>query len=226
MNKKAVIHLTLLTILLNVSGAEDKSSDEEEKLKCANLVYAVSKSSVCFSDQFLATVSRETNCQPERRFTAVRLADEEMFRYPFAIMTGEGSFTLTEKERQVLKSYLMRGGFLLASAGCSSRPWDQSFRQEIRRIFPDKSLAKIRLEHPIFHTVFDIRAILLKKGGSTELEGLEIEGKVVLIYSSEGLNDTGNAGQDGNRKCCCCGGNEIKNSHEINVNIFTYALTH
>ena len=120
----------------------------------------------------------------------------------------------------------LRGGFLLASAGCSSRPWDQSFRQEMRRIFPGRNLTKIGMDHPIFHTVFDIRAVTLKQGGTTQLEGLEIEGKIVVIYSSEGLNDTGNAGQDGSRKCCCCGGNEIKNSQEINVNIFTYALTH
>ena len=225
MNRRAV-YLILPIALLSVSGAQNRSSEEEEKLKCANLVYAVSKSSVCFSDQFLATVSRETNCQPERRFTPVKLAEEDVFRFPFAIMTGEGAFGLTERERHVLKSYLMRGGFLLASAGCSSAPWDQSFRQEIRRIFPDKKLTKIGMDHPIFHTVFDVQSVMLKKRGTTRLEGLEIEGKIVLIYSPEGLNDTGNAGQDGGRKCCCCGGNEIKNSQEINVNIFTYALTH
>lgn len=225
MNRK-VIGLILPIALLCVSGAKNPSAEEPEKLKCANLVYAVSKSSVCFSDQFLATVSRETNCQPERRFTAVKLAEEDVFRFPFAIMTGEGAFSLTERERQVLKSYLTRGGFLLASAGCSSAPWDQSFRQEIRRVFPDRRLVKIPMNHPIFHTVFDIQAVTLKKGGTTQLEGLEIEGKIVLIYSPEGLNDTGNAGRDGGRQCCCCGGNEIKNSQEINVNIFTYALTH
>ena len=222
----AVVCLVSWAMPARVTTAQSKSADEQEKLRCANLIYAVSKSSVCFSDQFLATVSRETNCQPERHFTPVKLADEVMFKFPFAIMTGEGSFTLTERERQMLKSYLTRGGFLLASAGCSSRPWDQSFRQEMRRIFPDRSLTKIGMDHPIFHTVFDIRAVTLKKGGTTLLEGLEIEGKIVVIYSPEGLNDTGNAGRDGSRQCCCCGGNEIKNSHEINVNIFTYALTH
>jgi hypothetical protein len=154
-----------------------------------------------------------------------------MFKFPFAIMTGEGSFRLMDRERQILKSYLMRGGFLLASAGCSSQEWDRSFRQEIRRIFPDKRLTKIKMSHPLFHTVFDIRTITLKKGGTTQLEGLEIDGKIVLIYSPEGLNDTATAGKKGKKgskgsRCCCCGGNEIKNSRMINVNIFTYALTH
>ena len=116
MNERAVIRLILLAALLNTAGAQNQSAQEQEqeKLKCANLIYAVSKSSVCFSHHFLATVSRETNCQPEQKFTPVRLADEDMFKFPFAIMTGEGAFSLFEEERKNLKSYLERGGFLLA----------------------------------------------------------------------------------------------------------------
>jgi len=224
--RKIIVGTIIVVVCVVPSLGRDDSDDTEERLKCANLIYAVSKSSVCFSDHFLATVSRETNCQPERKFTPVKLAEDNMFRFPFAIMTGEGGFSLTGRERHVLKSYLTRGGFLLASAGCSSAQWDRSFRQEIRRIFPENKLVKIGMDHPIFHTVFDIRTIRLKKGGATQLEGLAIEGKIVLIYSPEGLNDTANAGRNGKRQCCCCGGNEIKNSHEINVNIFTYALTH
>jgi len=221
---KTVVSIFVLAVFVCSLPAEEGPRDEQkEKLKCANLVYAGSKSSVCFSDKFLDTVQRETNCDTERKFTKVRLATDEMFQYPFAIMTGEGAFSLLETERQILKSYLDRGGFLLASAGCSSTEWDRSFRREMQRIFPNKTLEKVELSHPIFHTVFDVKRIQLKKGGSSgHLLGLQIDGKIVLIYSPEGLNDTAHAG----KKCCCCGGNEIKNSMEINVNIFTYALTH
>ncbi|MEK6238367.1 MAG: hypothetical protein N2C14_26925 [Planctomycetales bacterium] len=44
----------------------------------------------------------------------------------------------------------------------------------------------------------------------------------MLIFSPDGLNDTGKVG--GN--CCCCGGNEILNARQINVNLLAYALTH
>ena len=37
------------------------------------------------------------------------------------IMTGEGEFALTDIERENLRQYIQGGGFLLASAGCSSR---------------------------------------------------------------------------------------------------------
>jgi hypothetical protein len=233
MIKQSVItFMIVLLVFTGISWSRRKPvANDKEPLKCANLTYAGSKSSVCFSEEFLSTIRRETSCEPESKFTPVRLAKDDMFKFPFAIMTGEGTFRLMDRECQILKSYLMRGGFLLASAGCSSQDWDRSFRQEVRRIFPDKKLTKLKMSHPLFHTVFDVRTIMLKKGGTTQLEGLEIDGKIVLIYSSEGLNDTGSAGKAGKtgssgNKCCCCGGNEIKNSREINVNIFTYALTH
>ena len=229
MYKKCIfIFAAFVLILTGISFAAEQDKEKADQLKCANLIYAGSKSSVCFSSKFLDTVRRETNCEPDNQFTPARLAKEDMFQYPFAVMTGEGEFNLMDKERQMLKAYLTRGGFLLASAGCSSIEWDRSFRKEIDRIFPDNKMRKIKMNHPIFHTIFEIQSITLKKGGSTQLEGLEIDGKIVLIYSPEGLNDTANAGGNGSSgaQCCCCGGNEIKNSQEINANIFTYALTH
>jgi hypothetical protein len=194
----------------------------EPIVRAANLVYAGSKTSNCFSDQFLVTTGRETNIMTEAKFDEVKLAKPELFDYPFAVMTGEGPFTLLETERQNLKSYLERGGFLLASAGCSSQEWDQAFRSEIGRIFKDVKLKRIPMDHPIFNTVFDINSVDLKKSaGFAQIEGLEIDGRIALIYSPEGLNDTANV-----PGCCCCGGNEIRNSEEVNVNVLTYSLTH
>ena len=212
----------LLLAFLEWSGAGAGSSDgRDDIVKCANLIYAGSKSSVCFSDKFLATVEKETNIAADRKFTPVKISGAELFDYPFAIMTGEGAFNLLEQERKNLKSYLSRGGFLLASAGCSSADWDRSFRREFKQVFPDKKLKKISLDHALFKTIYDIKTIRLKNGGTTQLEGLEMEGRIVLIYSAEGLNDTPNV-----KGCCCCGGNEIRNCHEINANVFAYCLTH
>jgi len=196
--------------------------EDEPVVHCANLTYAGSKSSQCFSDKFLATTERETHIRSSHRFDPVKLADNDLFKYPFAIMTGEGPFTLLDEERVHLKSYLLRGGFLLASAGCSSQEWDLSFRTEIRRVFPDLKLKTIPMDHKLFGMVFDISTIRLKKSeGTCMLEGLEINNKIVLIYSPEGLNDTGNV-----EGCCCCGGNEVRNSQEVNVNVLAYSLTH
>jgi len=207
--------------LAALSAAAFSAFSKEGAIECANLVYAGTQTSKCFSDEFLRLAEEKSTLRTERRFKQVKLADEELFGFPFAVMTGEESFMLSDAERRNLKAYLENGGFLLASAGCSSRNWDASFRREVTRAFPGSQLKKIPMDHPIFHTVSDVKHLELSHGGQAQLEGLELNGKIVLIYSPEGLNDTAHM-----TGCCCCGGNEIRNSVSVNVNILAYALLH
>ena len=51
------------------------------------------------------------------------------------------------------------------------------------------------------------------------LEGVTVNGRLGVIYSQDGLNNTANT-----QGCCCCGGNEITNCEQVNVNILAYAL--
>lgn len=209
-------------LLLFLSSALPARAAEEtaaETVECANLIYAGTKSSVCFSEQFLSTVAGETTINTSRKFKPVKLSEKEVFHFPFAVITGEGAFTLTDDERKNLKLYLEKGGFLLASAGCSSKEWGDSFTHEIEAIFPGQKLAEVPMDHPIFRTVFDIHQLDMSHGGVAKLQGLTLGGKIVLIYSPDGLNDTGTM-----HGCCCCGGNEIKDSQKVNSNILAYAL--
>jgi Domain of unknown function (DUF4159) len=206
--------LALLLSSWRAGGAEQTG----DAVECANLIYAGTKSSVCFSEEFLSTVASETSINTSRKFKPVKLGDKEVFRFPFAVMTGEGAFALTADERKNLKLYLEKGGFLLASAGCSSKEWSDSFKHELESTFPDRKLEEIPPTHPIFRTVFDIPR-LDTKAEDAKLFGLTIGGKIVLLYSPDGLNDTGTM-----HGCCCCGGNEIRNSQKMNANILVYAL--
>ena len=195
---------------------------KDAAVRCANLIYAGTQTSRCFSDEFLSAVQRESTIATERRFKSVKLDSEELFSFPFVVMTGEKEFYLSGKERENLKKYLLRGGFLLASAGCSSKEWDRSFRREMKQVLPDLKLSAIGMDHAVFKTVKTIKELKLSHGGADpNLEGIENDGKMVVIYSSQGLNDTAHT-----VGCCCCGGNEIVNSMEVNVNILVYALTH
>jgi hypothetical protein len=198
--------------------AGDRKDQAGEGIECANLIYAGTRSSICFSEEFLSAVAADTTIQTTRKFKAVKLAEAEVFRHPFVVMTGEGAFTLTDEERRNLKTYLEKGGFLLASAGCSSKEWGDSFTREMAQVFPDRKLEALPLTHPIFRTVYEIKR-LETKGPDAQLLGLTLNGKTVLVYSPDGLNDTGTM-----HGCCCCGGNEISNSRQVNANILAYAL--
>ena len=197
-------------------------SAKEGAVECGNLIYAGTKTSKCFSDEFLTTVQQKTSIATERRFKAVKLADDELFKIPFVIMTGEEDFNLPTKERDNLKKYLQNGGFLLASASCSNEAWSKAFEREIKSIFGNDCLKDIPLDHEIFRTIFTVKDLKLSHSGpQTLLKGLAHNGKIVVVYSAEGLNDSSHA-----EGCCCCGGNEIQNSMEINANILAYALLH
>lgn len=127
-----------------------ESRGKEGVVQCGNLIYAGTQTSRCFSDEFLSTVQQKTSISTSRRFRAVRLDNEELFRFPFVVMTGEGDFVLTARERENLKKYVQSGGFLLASAGCSNAAWDASFRREMRTIFGEAVLKPVSMRHPVF----------------------------------------------------------------------------
>lgn len=207
----------LLPLSLKPAAAQDGGD-----VQCANLVYAVNKTSVCFSDRFLERLQLETNIHTASKFVKVNLASTDLYSYPFAIMTGEGAFTLTPQERTQLRYYVTHGGFLLASSGCSDPEWTRSFRNEMATIFPSQKMQPIPLKHPIFHTVYTIENVQTTHEAHTaQLEGLTVNGKIVVLFSSDGLNDTAHA-----ENCCCCGGDEIGEAERINVDILAYALLH
>jgi hypothetical protein len=185
-------------------------------VQVANLVYAGTKSSRCFSDHFLVAAEKESSVSTSRRFHAVKLSSENVFEFPLVIMTGEGDFQLTDEERQNLRRYVERGGLLLASAGCSSPEWDRAFRREMAGVFPKQDLQAIAMSHPVFHTVYEIPSL-----SHRPLEGIAVGGRLGVIYSQDGLNDS-----HATPGCCCCGGSENPNAVQINVNILAYALTY
>jgi len=201
---------------------ETADAPAEGRVKVANLIYGGGKTGVCFADGFLDSVGRRTPINVQRTFERVELADETLFDHPFAIMTGEGDFTLSEDEQAQLKTYLQRGGFLLASAGCSNAAWADSFRAVITGLFGDDALQPLDNDHPLFDQLYEIDRLAMKRPtGHERLWGLTLDGRLAMVFSPEGLNDTGNAGKG----CCCCGGNEVRNARQINANILLYALT-
>jgi len=193
--------------------------EADSMVQVANLVYAGIRSSHCFSDHFLLQAERDSAISTSRRFHAVKLGSDEVFGYPLVIMTGEGAFVLPDRERENLRRFVERGGLLLASAGCSSKEWDRSFRREMAAVFPEAGLRPLGMDHPLFHTVHDIRELHAKHGKPQPLEGVHFGGRLGVVYSQDGLNDTPHT-----PGCCCCGGNEITNAVQVNVNILAYAL--
>ena len=190
-------------------------------VQVANLIYAGTKTSECFADHFLRRAEKDSAISTSRRLHSVKLSSDEIYNFPLLVMTGEGEFELLAEERENLRQFIERGGFLLASAGCSSDEWDRSFRREMAKTFADRELKPLAMDHLVYHTAYDVSKLEAKHGTPKPLAGLHFGTRLGVLYSQDGLNDTSNT-----QGCCCCGGNEITNAEEINVNILVYSLLH
>lgn len=221
--RTSVCFLTILFSGLTATAGElsPAAAETATAIRCGNLTYAGTKTSKCFASEFLRTAAKETDLVILPDFQAVRLDSDQLFDTPFTVISGEGTFKFTEKDRTNLARYLRCGGFLLASPGCSDEEWGKSFRNELTALLPEAKLVKIPMKHPVFSMVYQIPTLSLKSGGTTLVEGVELNGRLVMIYSQEGLNDAHHA-----KGCCCCGGNQILESEQVNVNILLYSLLH
>jgi hypothetical protein len=217
--------MTLVNLLLTwtVFGAAPAAEETRPSLpvRAATLTYGQKNSARCFSEAFLDLIRAETTVRAPARLTPVPLGDSAVFAYPFCLLSGEGFFRFTDAERDHLRRYLLGGGFVLASAGCSSAAWDASFREQLRDVLPGTALEPLPEDHRLLSFLFDARPLRLKDGSPARLEALTVEGRIVLVYSPAGLNDTGSLPD-----CCCCTGNEVAASAYLNANVFVYALLH
>ena len=57
--------------ILSISAFTLSASAKEGAVECGNLIYAGTRTSKCFSDEFLTTVQQKTSIATERRFKAV-----------------------------------------------------------------------------------------------------------------------------------------------------------
>ena len=76
--------------------------------------------------------------------------------YPWIYMVEPGRLLFTDEEVVALRKYLLNGGFLMADDFWGEVQWD-NFARQIKRVFPDREFVELPMEHPVFHTVFDMQ---------------------------------------------------------------------
>lgn len=169
----------------------------------------------------LRTIRERTGLPVADRPGRTRLTDPDLWTYPFLYMTGHGNVRFTDEEVRVLRRYLAEGGFLHVD---DNYGLDESFRREIRRVFPDHSLEPIPADHPVFHVFYRFPRGLPKihrhDGKPPEALGIFDRGRLVLFYSYE--SDLGNGWEDADRHDTPP---ELREAAlRMGVNLFLYAL--
>jgi hypothetical protein len=112
---------------------------------------------ICYRLQQMTSIK----VAPDTR--TVKMTDKELFTHPFLYLLEPGRGFLTDAEIPLLRKYLLNGGFLMVDDFWGAREW-RNFQDDIERLFPPdrypkQKIVDLPLEHPVFHTVFDLKEI-------------------------------------------------------------------
>lgn len=118
------------------------------------------------------------------REVEIEPASPELHSCAFIHATGHGRIRFADAELRNLREYLLGGGFLHVD---DNYGLNESFREQLGRLFPDRELVELPFSHPIYHCLFDFPRGLPKihehHGGPPHGYGIVHEGRVVLFYS-------------------------------------------
>ena len=171
----------------------------------------------------LAYIAGHTRVDAADEEARVRILDEELFSYPYLYMTGHGNVSLSEQEVIRLRQYLENGGFLHAD---DNYGMDESFRREVRKLFPRKEFVELPPGHGIFSCHFELAGGLPKvhehDGNRPQALALFEGSRIILLYTFE--SDLGDGWEDADVH----GDSEKKRKAALRMgtNIVVWALTH
>jgi Domain of unknown function (DUF4159) len=86
------------------------------------------------------------------------LDDPELFKYPVAFMWEPGFWSLTDREAEAFRAYLMKGGFAVFEDFDGASQW-ANFEMQMRRVLPHHQFVKLDKSHRIFDSFFTIHDI-------------------------------------------------------------------
>ena len=101
-------------------------------------------------------ISRDHDGQPNH--WVVRLTDDALFNCPFTMASDAGTIGLTPPERDRLRQYLLKGGFLWVDDFWGTAAWEH-WRAEIARVLPPSEypIQDVTVDDPIMRAQFTVR---------------------------------------------------------------------
>jgi len=170
----------------------------------------------------IAYVKNNTSILIEPDEYQLKLTDSDLNNHSFLYLTGHGNIRFTDDEIIILRNYLLNGGFLHAD---DNYGMDESFRREMKRVFPSKDWVELPYDHDIYNAYFNFSNGLPKihehDGKSAQGLGLFEENRLIAFYSYE--SDLGDGWEDPNVHNNPI---EIRQSAlRMGVNIIWFALT-
>ena len=184
------------------------------------------------------------------KHAVVRLTEPDLFNYPFIYMVEVGRLEFSEEERAALRSYLLRGGFLMLDDFWGDAAWE-NWEYEFTQVLPrdEYPIVEIPLSHEIFRIVFNIKEvpqILSVNGyrywletGQTFEPGhdypsgdtgphcrgvFDKQGRLICVFMHN--TDLGDGWEEESTLEGYFRDFSVRRAYPMGINIITYAMTH
>jgi len=170
----------------------------------------------------LAVIEARTAVATADRPAQLELTDPDLRDYPYLYLTGHGNIRFSEEDLSILRSYLRDGGFLHAD---DNYGLDASFRREMARLFPDRQLVDVPLDHAVYTIFYEFPDGLPKvhehDGLPAQGLGIFIDGRLAVFYTYQ--SDLGDGWEDPGVHDNTPAARE--QALRMGVNLFLYALS-
>lgn len=109
--------------------------------------------------KYMGGVHRLTGVRVHPNPNVIAIMDPDLFKYPYVYAVEVGGMSLSDEEAARLRTYLLRGGFLHVDDFWGGFQ-KEVFEEQIRKVFPDREMAPVPMTNEIFHTFYDVDAVM------------------------------------------------------------------
>lgn len=141
----------------------------------------------------------------------IELASQELHDFPIIFITSKDRIELTPTERENLKKYIQRGGFLFVETKAAHQENPDltrhnpdhggggPFRKLIKDVVPNARFTSIPNTDPLYHCFFSFESGppgVQRSEYSPYLEGVYYNGRLVAVYSDKGYMSSWSGNKD------------------------------
>ena len=151
--------------------------------------------------------------------------DGDPAKTPVLFFSGVRTIKFSPHEIELLRSYVLRGGMIVADSVAGSPYFYDSFRAAMEQAFPDLSFRKLPADHPIYHMLVDVNKVNCPNNPDAtapSLEGMYVYSRVGVLLSQYGLG----CGWDGHAVPLLKQAEyyDVDSADKIGVNLIAYAI--
>ena len=129
---------------------------------------------------------RRTNITTEMSAVKVGLNDKSLFEYPFLYyQPGDNFEKFSESERELLRTYLLSGGFMVID--CPDVALSRKLSKYMKTVLPAATATKVSDDSALYKSFYLINGISGVRGTDYSVNALEKDGRFAVIIISSGL---------------------------------------